>query len=256
MAESGDGTLISYEQRGSGPPVVLVGGALCTAATDAPLAELLATRCSVFTYDRRGRGASGDTAPYAVEREIEDLAAVIKEAGGSASVHGMSSGGALALKAVAAGVPITQLSVYEPPFDPTEARATEPAGYERRMRALLAEDRRGEALAVFLGEVGTEPDALEELRRSAVWAAMEQVAHTLAYDHEIMAGGGVPTEMLREIGTRVMVVDGGMSPAFLRDAARLVAQALPRGRHRTLTGQTHEVAPHVLAPVLREFFGE
>lgn len=122
-AKSGDGTLIAYERQGDGPPVVLVGGALCTAASDAPPAGLLASAFSVFTYDRRGCGTSGDTAPYAVERELEDLAAVIAATGGSASVHGMSSGAALALEGAAAGLPITRVSAYEPPF------TTDPAAH-------------------------------------------------------------------------------------------------------------------------------
>ncbi|MFI1394793.1 alpha/beta fold hydrolase [Streptomyces sp. NPDC020681] len=253
-AESGDGTLIAYEQRGDGPPLVLVSGALCTAATDAPLAGLLAARFGVFTYDRRGRAGSGDTAPYAVEHEIEDLAAVIVAAGGSACVHGMSSGGALALRAAAAGLPITQLSVYEPPYSPTVKTDEEPAPYERRMRELLAEDRRGDALALFLGEAGMQPDVVDGMRQTPMWAGMEALAHTLAYDHDVMGNGAVPAAMLRGTGTRVMVVDGGASPSWLREAARLVAEELPRGRHRTLTGQTHEVSPQVLAPLLTEFF--
>lgn len=252
--ESADGTLIAYEQRGEGPPVVLVGGALCTAATDAPLAEVLAPRFSVFTYDRRGRGASGDTAPYAVEREIEDLAAVIAQAGGSASVHGMSSGAELVLRAAAAGLPITQLSVYEPPFETSPTARQEPAAYVGRLRDLVAQGRRGDALALFLTEVGAPPEAIEGMRQTPMWAELEAVAHTLAYDHEIMGTGLVPVDRLGALHTRVMVVDGGASPAWLREAARAVAHALPRGRHRTLTGQTHEVAPQVLAPVLTEFF--
>ncbi|MGW0701866.1 alpha/beta fold hydrolase [Streptomyces sp. NPDC002867] len=137
--ESADGTRIVYEQRGDGTALVLVGGALCTAASDAPLAELLAEHFTVFTYDRRGRGSSGDTAPYAVEREVEDLAAVIARAGGSALVHGMSSGAALALRAASDGLPITMLSVYEPPFETDPGRREAGRGYEARMRALLAE---------------------------------------------------------------------------------------------------------------------
>ncbi|MGW3627471.1 alpha/beta fold hydrolase [Streptomyces sp. NPDC000880] len=251
--ESGDGTLIAYEQRGEGPSVVLVGGALCTAATDGPLAALLASHFSVFTYDRRGRGASGDTAPYAVEREIEDLAAVIAQAGGSAFVHGMSSGAELVLRAAAAGLPITQLSVYEPPFETSATAGQEPAAYVGRLRDLLARGRRGDALALFMTEVGT-PAAVEGMRQTPMWAELEAVAHTLAYDHEIMGTGLVPVDRLRALHTRAMVVDGGASPARMREAARAVADALPRGRHRTLTGQTHEVAPQVLAPVLTDFF--
>ncbi|MEO3976663.1 alpha/beta fold hydrolase [Streptomyces sp. CAU 1734] len=252
-ARSGDGTLIAYEVWGDGPPVVLVGGALGTAATDAPLAALLAQRFTVVTYDRRGRGASGDTAPYAVPREIEDLAAVIEEIGGSASVHGMSSGGVLALRAAAAGVPVTQLSLYEPPFNPSARLDQRPAGYGTRLRELLAQGRPGEALALHLSDTGMPADTLARMRSSPLWAELESVAHTLPRDHEVMGNGSVPSFLLRRIGARVMVVDGGASPPWTREAARLVAQTLPRGRHRTLTGQTHEVAPHVLAPMLGDF---
>ncbi|GLF94803.1 alpha/beta hydrolase [Streptomyces yaizuensis] len=252
-ARSGDGTLIAYEQWGDGPPVVLVGGPLGTAATDAPLAALLSARFRVVTYDRRGRGASGESGTYRVEREIDDLAAVIEETGGSASVHGMSSGGVLALRAAAAGVPVTQLSVYEPPFHPAVRPAQRPPEQVRRMRLLLAAGRRADALALFLTDAGTPPETLARMRGSALWEVLESVAHTLPYDHEVMGNGSVPTGLLGRVATRVMVVDGGASPPWTRDAARLVARALPRGRHRTLTGQTHEVAPHVLAPLLVDF---
>ncbi|MGW7284829.1 alpha/beta fold hydrolase [Streptomyces sp. NPDC054847] len=255
-AESADGTLIAYERRGSGPSLVLVGGALRTAASDAPLAELLAPHFSVFTYDRRGRGASGDTAPYAVRREIEDLAAVIGAAGGRAAVHAISSGAALALRAAAAGVPITQISVYEPPFETDPAAAHGTTEHVGRMTALLADGRRGDALAAFLAATGTAEETVAGLRRLPVWSGMEALAHTLVYDHEVTGDGMVPTALLATVTARVMVVDGGASPTGTREAARAVATALPRGRHRTLTGQTHEVAPHVLAPTLVRFFAE
>ncbi|MET7618584.1 alpha/beta fold hydrolase [Streptomyces sp. NPDC005408] len=252
--KSGDGTLIAYEQQGEGRPLVLVGGALCTAASDAPLAALLASAFSVFTYDRRGRGASGDTAPYAVEREIEDLGAVIAAAGGTASVHALSSGAALALKAAAAGLPITQLSVYEPPFTTDPATREEPAAYGTQLGELVAQGRPDDALALFLKETGIPPEDVEGMRQTPMWAEKEAVAHTLPYDHEVMGNGQVPVDVLHSVTQRVMVVDGGASPGWLRDAARAVSSALPRGRHRTLTGQTHEAAPQVLAPVLTEFF--
>lgn len=251
--KSQDGTAIAYERRGDGPPLVLVSGALATAADEAPLASLLAHRFRVISYDRRRRGGSGDTAPYAVEREVEDLAAIVEEAGGNASVHGTSSGGALALEAAAAGLPMVQLSVYEPPFvtDPAGREAT--AAHRSRLEDLLARDRRGDALELFLTDV-LAPGVLGGLRRPPLWAELEALAHTLVYDHAVLGDARVPAERLREVTARVMVVDGGASPSWQRETVRAVSEALPRGRHRTLTGQTHEVAPHVLAPVLEGFF--
>lgn len=248
--KSGDGTLIAYEQQGDGPPVVLVGGALSTAATDAPLAARLASRFTVYTYDRRGRGASRDTTPYAVEREIEDLAAVIAAAGGSAGVHGMSSGAVLALRAAAAGLPVTQLSVYEPPFHLDAS----PTTYGGELRELVAQERPGDTLALFLRRVGMPEESLEGMRRAPMWAGLEAVAHTLVYDDEVMGNGQVPVCVLTSVTQRVLILDGGASPAWMREAARVVAKTVPRGRHHTLTGQTHQVAPHVLAPALAEFF--
>ncbi|MET9553851.1 alpha/beta hydrolase [Streptomyces sp. NPDC006645] len=254
-AKSGDGTLIAYRRTGGdGPPVIMVGGAFSTAAAEAPLAALLAPRFSVITYDRRGRGGSGDTAPYAVEREVEDIAALLTEAGGSASLYGMSSGAALALEAAATGLPITQLAVYEPPYDAGPAEITDNSAYTARLEELLAHGQREEAVELFLSMVGVPLDVVTGMRRSAMWQGMTALAHTLAYDNAVMGPGPVPTERLARITARVMVVDGGASPPPVRGAARAVAEALPRGRHRTLTGQVHEVAPHVLAPVLEEYF--
>lgn len=254
--KSGDGTLIAYRRTGGdGPPVIMVGGVFSTAAAEAPLAALLAPRLSVITYDRRGRGASGDTAPYAVEREVEDIAALLTEVGGGASVYGMSSGAALALEAAASGLPITQLAVYEPPYDAGPAHVSDHTSYTARLDELLSRGRRDEAVELFLSVVGVEPDLVAGMRRTAMWRNMTALAHTLAYDNAVMGPGTVPTERLARITARVMVVDGGASPPPMRVAARAVAEALPRGRHRTLTGQVHEVAPHVLAPVLGEYFG-
>ncbi|WP_405621563.1 alpha/beta hydrolase [Streptomyces sp. NBC_01511] len=254
-AKSGDGTLIAYRRTGGdGPPVIMVGGAFSTAEAQAPLAALLAPRFSVITYDRRGRGGSGDTAPYAVEREVEDIAALLTEVGGSASVYGMSSGAALALEAAATGLPFTQLAVYEPPYDTGPGDATDNAACTARLDDLLSRGLRDEAVELFLSVLGVPPDVVAVMRRATIWRGMTALAHTLAYDNAVMGPGPVPTERLARITARVMVVDGGASPRPMRAAARAVADALPRGRHRTLTGQVHEVAPHVLAPVLEEYF--
>ncbi|MEV4947977.1 alpha/beta fold hydrolase [Streptomyces sp. NPDC053755] len=252
---SGDGTRIAYERHGEGPPVIVVSGALGTAVSERPLARLLAPRFSVVTYDRRGRGGSGDTGPYAVEREIDDLAALVEQAGDGVCVHGTASGGALALAAAAAGLPIERLSVYEPPYAPdAEARETH-AVHRRRLAGLLGLGRRGAALELFLADA-MAPGALAAMRGSERWPELEAVAHTLAYDQAVLGDGQVPHARLAEVHARVLVVDGGSSPAVTRRAARLVSAALPRGRHRTLTGQTPTVAPHVLAPVLEDFFTE
>ncbi|MFE5483533.1 alpha/beta fold hydrolase [Streptomyces sp. NPDC056527] len=252
---SGDGTRIAYERRGEGQPVILVGGALCTAETEAPLADLLAPRFSVVTYDRRGRGGSGDTGPYTVEREIDDLAALADAVGGRVMVHGTSSGGALALAAAGAGLPIDRLSVYEPPFSAEPGACRTYAAHRRRLTGLLDRGQRAAALELFLADA-MPPGALAGMRGGAEWPRLEAVAHTLAYDHAVLGDGAVPAKCLRRVHARVLVVDGGASPAWMRRAAHHVSTALPHGRHRTLTGQTHQVAPHVLAPALEEFFGE
>ncbi|MFF1508806.1 alpha/beta fold hydrolase [Streptomyces sp. NPDC058326] len=238
---SRDGTPIAYERYGDGPPLVLVSGALGTAAAERPLGLLLARRFSVVAYDRRGRGGSGDTSPYAVEREIEDLAAVVAEAGAGAALHGMGTGGALALAAVAAGLPAGQVSVYEPPY------SAEAAQRRRRVATLLGQGRRGAALTLFLADSGVPA----ELR-----PGVAELAHTLAYDLAVLGDGTVPERELARVHARVLVVDGGASPAGTRQAARALTAALPLARHRTLTGQTHEVAPHVIAPVLEQFLAE
>ncbi|WP_432752671.1 alpha/beta fold hydrolase [Streptomyces sp. JL2001] len=252
---SADGTRIAYERYGDGPPVILVGGALGTAEAERPLAGLLASRFSVVAYDRRGRGGSGDTGPYAVGREIDDLAAVVDEVGGDVTVHGTSSGGALALAAAAAGLPIARLSVFEPPYATGAETRAAFAARGRRLVALLDEGRRDEALELFLSDAAA-PEAPAGLRGSVRWPLLAEVAHTLAYDHAVLGDGVVPDALLGSVDAPVLVVDGGFSPAWTREAAQAVAAALPRGRHRTLTGQTQLVAPHVLAPVLEEFFVE
>ncbi|MEF9885543.1 alpha/beta fold hydrolase [Streptomyces sp. P9-A4] len=238
---SRDGTSIAYERYGEGPPVVLVSGALGTAAGERALAGLLARRFSVVAYDRRGRGGSGDTGPYAVEREIEDLAAVVGESGSGTALHGTGTGGTLALAAVAAGLSAGPVSVYEPSC-PAEAAAR-----WRRVAALLARGRRAAALDLFLADSAVPA----ELR-----PGVADLAHTLAYDFAVLGEGTAAERHLDRVHARVLVIDGGASPAGTRAAARALTAALPRARHRTLTGQTHEVAPHVLAPVLEEFLTE
>ncbi|KUO07549.1 alpha/beta fold hydrolase [Streptomyces sp. DSM 15324] len=251
---SRDGTELAYTRAGQGPAVILVSGAMSTGGTVAPLGGLLAGRCTVLTYDRRGRGASGDTAPYAVEREVEDLAALIEVAGGEACLYGASSGGALALRAAASGLPVPRVAVYETPYAVDEEAVRGRATYTERLTEALDRGRRGDAVELFLRLTGLAEEMIQRARQSPMWAGMEAIAPTLAYDDAVMAGGRVPEALLAALGAPVLAVAGGDSPLWLREATRAVAEAAPHGTYRLLEGQTHVVDPNVLAPVLAEFF--
>ncbi|MFI8454245.1 alpha/beta fold hydrolase [Kitasatospora sp. NPDC085464] len=256
---STDGTTIACTVTGSGPAVVLVDGAIGHRAFDpgVALAEQLSAHHTVWAYDRRGRGGSGDTAPFAVEREIEDLAAVIAAAGGSAAVYGISSGAALALRAAAAGVGVRRLAVYEPPFSTAEGQSERFVGYAGELEAALAEGRRGDAVAAFMTFVGMPAEAVDGMRAAPVWPLFEAVAPTLAYDAAALGartGGTVPVDVLARIEVPTLVLDGGASPELLRAPSAAVAAAVPDAEYRTLADQTHEVAAGALVPELVEFF--
>ncbi|MFF4590114.1 alpha/beta fold hydrolase [Streptomyces sp. NPDC001388] len=251
---SRDGTELAYARAGQGPAVILVSGAMSTGGTVAPLSGLLAHRFTVLWYDRRGRGGSGDTAPFAVEREVEDLAALIEAAGGEASLYGISSGGALVLEAAGRGLPVRRVAVYETPFALDEEEARGRAEYSEHLTEALAQGRRGDAVELFLRLTGLAEEMIQRARQSPMWAGMEALAPTLAYDDAVMAGGRLPRERLASVGVPVLAVAGGDSPRWLREATRAVAEAVPQGTYRTLEGQTHMVDPNVLAPVLAEFF--
>jgi pimeloyl-ACP methyl ester carboxylesterase len=259
---SRDGTTIAYDRVGEGPSVILVGGALQYRAFDqrtAHLAELLGARFTVYHYDRRGRGESTDTPPYATEREVEDLDALIRVAGGAAMVFAMSSGGALALDAANQGLAITRLALYEPSFVVDDSRPPVPADYVEQLAGLAAAGRRGDAVAYFLvNAIGIPPDYVAPMRQDPSWAGMEAVAPTLAYDGAFVAdvcqGRPLPTDRWASVTVPTLVIDGGASPAWVRHAARALADLLPHAAYRTLEGQRHDYAPEALAPVLAEFF--
>jgi pimeloyl-ACP methyl ester carboxylesterase len=259
---SADGTPIAYERFGEGQPLVVVGGATCDRARMRPIAKELARDFTVINYDRRGRGDSGDTLPYAVEREVEDLAALIDAAGGPASLYGHSSGAALALHAAAHGLPIGRLILHEPPYTPDREEERRTAReYGEHLRALLSDGRRGDAVELFMTVVGMPPEMVREMRRNdPAWAGLEAVAPTLAYDSEVMgdisAGGTLPTELAGRVATPSLVLSGGASPGWMIDTGRRVAQVLPNGRHMTLDGQEHVVPPQILAPVVAEFLAQ
>jgi pimeloyl-ACP methyl ester carboxylesterase len=254
---SKDGTSIAYDQSGQGPAVILVDGALCYRAFGPakPLSELLAPHFTVITYDRRGRGESGDTLPYAVEREVEDLEALIKQLGGSVFLFGTSSGGCLDLEAaIRLGAKVKKLAMYEPPYNSDPAARQAFRQYRRQLEALLTAGRRGEAAALFMSYVGTPPEQIEGMRRAPVWSMFEAVAPTLAYDAAAMGGdAAVPNERAAKVTMPTLVLNGSAIP-FMRDTATALAKAIPHGQQRTLEGQTHDVNLQVLATVLVEFF--
>ncbi|MGH2477172.1 MAG: alpha/beta fold hydrolase [Candidatus Limnocylindrales bacterium] len=258
VINSKDGTQIAYDQRGDGPALLVVDGALSTrmSGSKAALVDLLAPKFSVCCYDRRGRGDSGDTLPYAVAREIEDIEALIDEAGGVASLYGHSSGGCLALEAAGAlGTKVSKVAVYEAPYNDDPAAQQAWGEYLRQLNDALGDDRRGDAVALFMGYVGTPAEQLDGMRRSPFWPDLEAIAPTLAYDHAAIVGrtGAVPTERLAAVRTPTLVMCGGSSFPFMRTTAQTIAQALPNGSLQVLEGQSHDVQPQVLGPVLTEF---
>ncbi len=253
---SADGTPIAFDQRGSGAPVILVGGAFNDRTTVAGLAEVLAGDFTTIAYDRRGRGSSGDAAEYAVEREIEDIAALIAQVGGTASVFGHSSGAILALEAGAAGLAIDKLVAYEPPYTVAD-RAAAADDLADRVRAAIEAGDRDEAVRLFLVEgAGTPAEMIGGMRADPVWSWFTGLAHTLPYDLAIVGPGGrLPAGRLARITTPVLVVDGSESPSWFGATARAVAEVIPGARHETLAGQDHGVLqfPETLEPLLTGF---
>jgi pimeloyl-ACP methyl ester carboxylesterase len=260
-ALSKDGTPIAFTRIGDGPPVILIDGALCyrDMGESGKLAELLAPYFTVFAYDRRGRGSSGDTSPYAVEREIEDIAALLSEAGGAAFLWGASSGAVLALEATNRLRGIKKLALYEAPFIVDDVRSTTERDWPRIAEAVAA-NRRSEAVKLFLKLVGVPAFLIAVMPLMPMWSKLKAVAHTLPYDGAIVGdnqrGKPLPTEHWASVTVPALVMDGGESPAWMRHGNRSLANVLPNGRYLTLEGQTHMLKPKAHAPVLVEFFKE
>jgi pimeloyl-ACP methyl ester carboxylesterase len=251
---SKDGTSIAFDQQGHGPAVILVSGGSVDRSSNARLATLLAKDFTVFNYDRRGRGPSGDTPPYAVGREVEDIAAVAHAAGSTAYLFGSSSGAALALEA-ARHLPdqITKLALWEPPFILDPARRP-PADTAKIYRDLVAVGQRGDAAQYFMEKVvGMPPEFVAGARSQPWWPAQEALAHTLEYDATIMGDYSLPEDRIKSITIPTIVLDGGASFEFIRETAAAVGKLLPNAQHQTLEGQTHNVDAAVLAPALAAF---
>jgi pimeloyl-ACP methyl ester carboxylesterase len=259
MTTSADGTAIAFDRTGDGPAVIVVGGAFNDRMSAVPLAELLADSFTVHTYDRRGRGDSGFTEPYAVEREIEDLEAVIEAAGGSAHLFGHSSGGSLALETAARGVSVSKLAMYEPPYIVDDSRPPLAADYVEHLEELTAAGKHKEIVGYFMTTaVGMPPEMVEPMLDSPMIESMAGLAHTVSYDGRVMLRGSMygqplPGEWRDAVTIPTLVMDGGNSPAWLRNACRALVQRLPDVSYRTLEGQDHAAAPEAIAPVLEQF---
>ncbi|HTA18615.1 MAG TPA: alpha/beta hydrolase [Polyangia bacterium] len=257
---SADGTRIAFETVGSGPPVVLVGGAFCdhtARVAGTPLAAELRATHTLVTFDRRGRGESTDTSPYAVAREIEDVAALVAVAGGSAFVYGHSSGAVLALEAALAGLPIRKLALYEPPLVLAEERAPMPPDLEQELARLVGAGRRGDAAALFLARaVGVPEPALAAMKSAPSWRGLEALSHTLPYEVRLTADAPGVLTRARALRTPTLLLDGDRSPPWMRAGVARLARTIPDARSKSLAGQAHAVDPAALAPSLREFFAD
>jgi pimeloyl-ACP methyl ester carboxylesterase len=260
---SQDGTTIAFDKVGSDPAVILVNGAMAYRAFDpslAHLAELLGQHFTVYNYDRRGRGASSDKEPFAKEREMEDLQALIEDAGGKAMVFGFSSGGVVSLDAAAVTPGIAKVGVYEPSLIVDDSRQPVPTNYTEHLTTLAAQGKRDEAVAYFLTQaVGIPTEYIGGMKQDqATWSGMTGVAHTLAYDAAfvgtVMQGKPLPTDRWVKVTLPVLVADGGDSSAWVHHGADALANVLPHASRHTLEGQTHMVDPKGLAPILIAFF--
>jgi len=264
FVRSKDGTRIAFWHMGSGPAVLLVGGGLDDGSENDPLAEVLARRFTVYNFARRGRGESGDVQPYAVEREVEDIEALIQEAGGSAHLFGASSGGALVLEAAIRGVPASRLAVYEVPYSVGANESIAWIQYVERLRAALAADEPGVALESFMRLAGSSEADIEAAKSSSYWQPLIELAPTLAYDAAVLGDGPPPVERLRRISQPTLVATGGerdpamqgLRPNFFGVAADAIASAIPRAVRRTIASEGHVAAPDVLGPLLQQFFEE
>ncbi|GHO45814.1 alpha/beta fold hydrolase [Ktedonospora formicarum] len=257
--QSADGTSIAFDQLGQGPVVILVPGIFEQRAMESETSQLapqLAEHFTVFHYDRRGRGDSTDTLPYAVEREIEDIAALIAYAGGSAFLFGISSGAALALEAaIKLAGKVHKLGMYEPPYNSDEDARQAWRGFRAQLAEALAADRRGDAVGLFMTLLGVPAEHLGGMHQYPMWRMWEAVAPTMAYDATILGeDASVPVEKAARVTIPTLIMDGSESYPFMHITAMTLASSIPNAKQRTLQGQNHEVNAQALVPMLRAFF--
>jgi pimeloyl-ACP methyl ester carboxylesterase len=254
---SKDGTVIAYEKNGQGPTVILIDGAMGHRGHfgGRPLAAELSRDFTVIVYDRRGRGESTDTQPYSVDKEIDDIEALIDIAETPANLYGFSSGAVLALCAAARlGNKVAKLAVLEPPFGGDEEKSKEEARKNlHQLTTLLKAGKNSDAVAFFLRDM-VPPEMLEGMKQSPGWASMVAVAPTLAYDYQVLGDGAIPRKTAAVIDIPTLILDGEKSPAFKHTAADTLARSIKNSQRKTFQGQMTNVPAAVLAPELRKFF--
>jgi len=254
---SKDGTKIAYQRSGTGPSLIVVDGALCSRAfgPTSKLVPLLSRNFTVFTYDRRGRNESGDTAPYSVQREIEDIGALIEEAGGSAFMVGFSSGAALVLNAAASGLRVKKMVLYEAPYVRNMGGHNPPADCEGKLKQVIASGHRGDAVKFFMKDMVGMPGIVATIMRlMPVWSKLKKVAHTLPYDAAVLEDFTIPVKLAANVASPVLVMGGAKSPVSLRNAVKELAAVIPGAQLMYLEGQTHNVSMKAIAPELIQFF--
>lgn len=250
---SADGTSIGYDSAGTGDPLIFVTGATNDRTTASPLAAALTDSFTCVTYDRRGRGASGDTQPYSIECEVQDIAALLAEHGGTGHVFGFSSGAILALRAAVDGLPLQSLTMYEPPLFMAGSAPASTTEHVRRLNELIAEGKPGDAMEYFQTEIiGMPREALEGQRNAPFWPGMEAVAPTLAYDQAICGDQRLSAESLAQLNVPTFALSGDATFPGLSEATDAVAALIPGATRRTLAGQGHELSAEAVAPLLRE----
>lgn len=253
---SKDGTEIAYDILGDGPPLIFVAGALCYRASGsiADSAKVFGSRFKLYNYDRRGRGDSGDTLPYAVDREVEDIEALIDGAGGAAYLYGHSSGAALAFEAtLKLGTKVKKLAMYEAPYNVDEEAVKDSRDHTRQLNELLVADRRADAIVSFLKMAGMPEEMVKGMQQSPEWPRFEALAPTMAYDFAIV-DGLIPKERAAGITVPSLVMYGSTGLPFMRKVAEILSKAMPNAQLRRVEGQGHDVDPKILLPVLTAFF--
>src|SRR5438876_2892712 len=253
---SRDGTRIAYETAGLGQAALIVLGALNSRKSGTKLAKLLASKFTAVTYDRRGRGDSSDSASYAPEREVEDIAALINAVGEPVCLYGHASGAALAIAAaVKLRNQVTKLAIYEAPYALDSKARKAAKEYYVALKEALSAGHNGDAVALFVRSVGVSDKQIQAMRHMPMWKGLEKLAPTLVYDSEVLGDGHfLPATLLSRVKMPTLVMHGGAGSPAMRDAARAISEAIPKAELRTLARQTHGVSPKVLAPVLEEFF--